>query len=156
MIRYKINEYRSKQKGIIIHEFLSHIRFNLPEELKLAEKKIIMKYGTMFPIEIIRSYISEAIGFIERDELYFDPQQWDDVYNEFIIFNDSGNEKRIDRMMLNHTKKKVMILDYKTGINQQIDIDQLREYKEIISSLDIICKENYHIDYKFLENIKQE
>ncbi|MBT5420199.1 MAG: hypothetical protein HOK80_04865, partial [Candidatus Cloacimonetes bacterium] len=62
---------------------------------------------------------------------------------------DQGKESRIDRLMINTLKKKILIIDYKTG--SHYEDEQLDRYKELLDKLPIVKNENYNVDKKFLE-----
>ena len=144
-------EQASQQRGIVIHEYLSYITFAEEEEITGARDRIVMKYGTILEIGLLEQYIAIANKIIVENQNYFSREYWDDVYNELVVFDEKKNEKRIDRMVVNHRLKKIMILDYKTGEHQVPDQKQLDEYKAIIENLDIMQQDRYEIKTEFIK-----
>lgn len=135
--------------GNIVHDFLSCIYYNTKKENELARKQIISKYGSLMQKEELENIINKINIFLKENPYYFDNNQWDRVFNEFIIFDENGRELRIDRMMLNKKEKEILIIDYKTGSIK--DEDQLENYKTVVKSLPIVKEGNYNIKTKYVQ-----
>jgi len=135
--------------GNIAHEFLSHISYNEENEIDIAYKKTIAKYGSLLHRDELDEILKKVRIFINDNADYFDESHWNKIFNEYTIFDDSGKESRIDRLMLNTSEKKILILDYKTGSNYEEE--QLDRYKAIIDKFPIVKKDNYSVEVKFIE-----
>ncbi len=117
--------------GTIIHYYLSFIRFNFETERLLAKKHVLMHYGLMIKQDKLEELLEKTDQFIFDNPIYFDSNLWKNVYTEYPIFDDLGNEYRIDRMLIN--EKEILILDYKTGENY--NKNQLITYSKIIGKI---------------------
>jgi ATP-dependent exoDNAse (exonuclease V) beta subunit len=140
---------QSKLLGNIVHEFLSHIKYSSENEIKLAANKTIAKYGSLLHISILENILKQVRNFINENSEYFDEAKWDQVFNEYVLFDEFGKESRIDRLMINTEKKEILIVDFKTGSHSEEE--QLEKYKKVIGSLPIVRKNQYNIETKFVE-----
>lgn len=151
----KQDQYLSKQNGIIIHEYLSNLTYGTKEELEKAHKKMIMRYGTLIQTNRLEKNLLHIKNFVtERHDLY-DSNKWNQIFNEFTVFDNNGNEKRIDRMMVDSKEKIIKIVDYKTG-KIPFNDEQLDEYKEIIGKIEFVAKENFTIITEFVKIYLEE
>ena len=148
-LKTEILDNQSIQIGNIVHEYLSHIVFDSKKIRQIAFEKTLSKYGSLFHRDKIIEIIIKVNESIDEHNDYFIEDNWDKVFNEFTIFDEKGKESRIDRLMINTSKKEILIIDYKTG--SHYEQEQLDRYKEIIEKLLIVKKENYEVDKKFLE-----
>jgi predicted nuclease of restriction endonuclease-like (RecB) superfamily len=135
--------------GNITHDFLSFIKYKTENEIELAHNKIIAKYGSLLNLEELENIIENIRAFIEQRQEYFDENKWDRVFNEFVIFDEYGREFRIDRLMINSTNKRILIVDFKTGSHYQQE--QLDRYRQIVEKLPIVKRDDYRVDTEFLE-----
>jgi len=135
--------------GNITHDFLSFIKYKTENEIELAHNKIIAKYGSLLNLDELENIIENIRAFIEKKQEYFDENKWDRVFNEFVIFDEYEREFRIDRLMINSSNKRILIVDYKTGSHHEQE--QLDRYSQIVEKLPIVKNEDYRVDTKFLE-----
>jgi len=141
--------------GNITHEFLSNIKFNTDKEIEQAQKKTIAKYGSLINLTELDKIIQGIEKFVSENNDYFDEKKWDRVFNEFVIFDENGNESRIDRLMINSANKQILIVDYKTG--SHYEQEQLDRYRQIVEKVPIVNNMNFSVKTEFLEiRINQE
>jgi len=150
-IRKEILENQSIQTGNIVHEYLSHIKYDTLEDRQRAMNMTIAKYGNLFKQDRIKYIVAQVDQFLDGNTEIFNQKNWDRVFNEFVVFDKDGHEFRIDRLMINTKDKRIMIVDYKTG--KHYDQEQLDRYKEILETLPIVRKDNFVIKTEFLEII---
>ncbi|MFC1887606.1 UvrD-helicase domain-containing protein [Candidatus Cloacimonadota bacterium] len=148
-LRSEIINNRSIQVGNVVHEYLSHIEFDSPKARKIAYYRTLSKYGTLFTANDIDLIAEKAELFIDLNRYLFSKECWDKVFNEFSIFNNAGNEFRIDRLLINEADKQILIIDYKTGIYHKQE--QLDRYKEIIKKIPIVKHSGYKVNSEFKE-----
>ncbi len=133
--------------GSLVHDYLSCIKYNTEDEIKSAESTVFKIYGNIFSNNHFYNVFSQIQDWIKGHVELFS-EDWDKVFNEQAIFSSSGKEFRIDRLMINTKKKKILIVDYKTGgISEG---NQLSNYGDIISSLEVTGKD-YSLDTKYLK-----
>jgi len=135
--------------GNIVHEFLSHINYDNQNEIDLAYKKTIAKYGSLLHRDKLDDILQNVQNFINEKANYFDKTKWDRVFNEYTLFDDNGKEFRIDRLMIDTVTKEILIIDFKTGSNYEQK--QLDRYRQIVEKLPIVKREMYQVEVKFLE-----
>ena len=123
---------------------MSKIIYGTDEEKAVARQMLYAKYGNILDDEAIDNVARAADKFIEdyHDEL-FDCKEWDRVLNEQWLTDESGIMRRLDRIMFNTNEKKILIADYKTGKEDEL---QLKNYKALVAKL-------VGDDYK-IENIR--
>jgi len=148
-LKTEILDNQSIQIGNIVHDYLSHIKYNNSKTRQIAIESTLAKYGNLFHRRKIQEIVLKVNQFINDNNNIFSKDNWDKVFNEFTIFDEKGKESRIDRLMINTSKKEILIIDYKTG--SHYEQEQLDRYKEIIEKMLIVKKENYEVDKKFLE-----
>ncbi|MFW6377657.1 MAG: 3'-5' exonuclease, partial [bacterium] len=130
-------------KGLVIHYYLEHIRYNTEKEKEFAEKMTRARYGNILGPEKIRKIINRINKFIENNSLYF-TDEWK-VFNEYELKYEDKTY-RIDHLCVHKDKKEIMIIDYKSGSTKEQA--QLDKYREIIGHM---ISGNYKIETKFLE-----
>ena len=135
---------RKRLFGIAVHYYMSKIIYGTDEEKAVAKQTLYTKYGNILDDEAIDNVARAADKFIKdyHDEL-FDCKEWDRVLNEQWLTDESGNMRRLDRIMFNTNEKKILIADYKTGKEDEL---QLKNYKALVAKL-------VGDDYK-IENIR--
>ena len=132
--------------GTILHYYLSKIEYDSLSGRDFALNSTIQHYGTMLLEAELMKIINSANTFLDNNRQYFLKSTWDTVLTEYSIFDESGKEFRIDRLLINNLKKEILILDFKTG--EVYDNNQLINYKRII---DVIFGNNFKIDTAFIE-----
>ncbi len=143
-----ILEERNILKGIIAHYYLSFIFEDTNENRQNALHRTVADFGGLYSKNKIIEISKRINAFLNKENEYFQYENWDRIFNEHIIFDADGKEYRIDRLLVNTHKKEIMILDFKTG--EDFNEKQIAEYKRIIEELPIVKKENYKVDAKFL------
>ena len=143
----KIVEQRADIYGSLVHDYLSCIRYNTESEIKFAESVSYKAYGNILSQSRFKDLFSQVQEWINENKYYFS-QEWDKVFNEYSIFDKSGKEFRIDRLMVNSAKKEICIVDYKTGsISEE---NQIHNYADIISSLEFV-RDNFSVKTEYLK-----
>jgi len=135
--------------GNIVHDYLSYIKYNLKEEIEIAEKLIISKYGSLIPENDFIILFEKMKEFIGENDKYFNENIWDRIFNEFVVYDKHGKEYRIDRMMVDTSGKNILIIDYKTGSIK--DEEQLDRYKAIVENLPIVERDGYKVEKRYLK-----
>jgi len=127
--------------GNVAHFYLAYVKHGTSEELDFAYKMVLQMYGSLLTNDELKLVKNSCLAFIKNNKDIFSPI-WDTVFNEKVVF-DEGREYRIDRMMISHVNKEIMIIDYKTG---QIDDDkQVETYIEIISKNRLVRQKKYTV-----------
>ncbi|MCK4956677.1 MAG: hypothetical protein KAS49_03510, partial [Candidatus Cloacimonetes bacterium] len=136
-------------RGNIVHEYLSRIKFDSQAAREKAFSKVFADFGTLIPEVDFREIIATANKFLDENQQYFSSENWEKVFNERIVYDKKGNEKRIDRLLVNETTKKILIIDFKTGknYNQQ----QIEDYEKLIENFKFVKENNYEVKGSFLE-----
>lgn len=133
--------------GNIVHEYLAHIKYNNVSEMEIASKKTIAKYGSLMRRDKLDAVLQKVNTFIDSHSEYFDNSKWDKIFNEYTFFNENGKELRIDRLMIDTTKKEILIVDFKTG--SIYEEEQLDRYKEVIEKLPVVKQDGYRVETEF-------
>ncbi|MDA3812890.1 MAG: UvrD-helicase domain-containing protein, partial [Candidatus Cloacimonetes bacterium] len=149
LLKTEILDNQSIQIGNIVHEYLSHIDYDNLEIRQIALENTIAKYGSLFHRNKINEIVLQVNVFLKENSDFFNKDNWNKVFNEYTIFDGNNKESRIDRLMINTKEKKILILDYKTGIH--FEQEQLDKYKEIVDKLPLVKKDKYRVDVKFIE-----
>lgn len=117
---------RAKHKGIIVHYFLSHIKYGKESEIKKAELLTLSKFNSSSNSELIKNLIDDLKNFVKNNEIFKTDKS--EVFTEIAIFE--GSEKLvIDRLVISRELKTIEVMDYKTG---EYSEDRLNKYFEII------------------------
>jgi ATP-dependent exoDNAse (exonuclease V) beta subunit len=140
---------KTVQTGIVVHYYLSFIKFNTKQEREYAEAKTISNYGGLVSRNEIKSLINKIVIFISQNPDLFSPTKWDKVFTEHTIFTHQGQEFRVDRLMVNENEKEVKIIDYKTG--EFYENKQVENYKKIIENIEFIKNGGYQVSGEFVE-----
>ena len=135
-----------QQLGNTVHEYLSYIKYNREDELVAAKKMVYHKYGKAFSSSSLNEILERIDSIIIEHADIFN-SRWT-VFNEQVIF-DGSKEYRIDRLMVDKTKKEVLIIDYKTG--EEKDAKQLTTYIKIIRNLPFVKGNDYEINARFVD-----
>ena len=135
--------------GNIVHEFLSHVKFNNEKEINVAYNKTSAKYGSLLHRNKLENILKKVETFVIEHTAYFDESKWNRVFNEYTVFDENGKESRIDRMMINTVAKEILIIDFKTGSNYEAE--QLNNYKKLIEGLPVVKRDNYRVETSFVE-----
>lgn len=148
-LRTEFIQNKSVLFGNIAHEYLSGIKYNEMREKQISRNLIISKYGSLLPRSEIEAILLKTDAFIDSHQEMFDKAKWDKVFCELIIFNEKGEESRLDRMMIDTRKKVIKIIDYKTGsIHEK---EQLDRYQVIIEKLPKVKKDNYRVKSEYVK-----
>ncbi len=115
--------------------------------MEIASKKTIAKYGSLMRRDKLDAVLQKVNTFIDSHSEYFDNSKWDKIFNEYTFFNENGKELRIDRLMIDTTKKEILIVDFKTG--SIYEEEQLDRYKEVIEKLPVVKQDGYRVETEF-------
>lgn len=110
-----------QELGVFIHDFLSKIETFPQSEKELAE--IIEKVDNVADRQILRSVLLKIMNDASLQP-YFAPGV--EVMNETTIMNCDGQLRRPDRIVF--LDDEVMVIDYKTGKENEAYQQQLEEY----------------------------
>ncbi len=137
--RQKLAE--AKIRGNIAHYYLENIKFDSPEARKLAAHRTLAFYGSLVHQSIILQVTDKINDFLKTHAEYFSPALWDTAYCEYSVFDGYGKEYRIDRLLVSHVRKEIMVIDYKTG--GIIRKDQISKYNKLLSTIPFVAKNNF-------------
>ena len=121
-----------RMKGLAIHYYLEHIKYGEEKEKKSARRLTAARFGNILGDELTESAIEKAEKFLADNPRYFQ-ERWQ-VFNEYEPVDISEKEEkgaRIDRLMVDKENRKILILDYKTGVSKEKE--QLERYKNLIA-----------------------
>jgi len=151
VIDYKKTFLQDKKilKGNIAHFYLSLIYTASDEEFRRAFQRTVAEYGGLLNRGEIRKISEKANRLIHSNKIYYDTKKWDNIFNEYTVFDSSGKEYRLDRMMVNKKNREVFIIDYKTG--EQYDENQVKEYIEIVKNIPNVRQKEFSVNGCFLE-----
>lgn len=135
---------KKQLKGIIVHYFLSQIKFDNEDQINEAEKETYKFFANIIPKLLISELIDKAKDFIAQNHDIFSQSKWDNVFNEYPIFITqemknkfpelTKNNYQIDRLMIDNKNKKIEIIDYKTGsIHDKL---QVKNYIKMVKMID--------------------
>ena len=119
----------SRKEGLAIHYYFENIKYAGEEERYFARSQVFQKYGNMLGKSKLEEIFKRADNFIfGNKELFY--KTWE-VFNEFEITDGvTGEVFRIDKLLLDRTGKKAVILDFKSGeIHNQ---EQILKYEKIL------------------------
>jgi len=150
---------RKQMKGIIVHYFLSQIKFNTENEIDDAEKDTYKFFANIIPKKMTSELILKSKNFLLENSDIFSQSKWDKVFNEYPIFITSKmrekfpqltkKEYRIDRMMIDSKNNIIEIIDYKTGsVHDKL---QVENYIKMVEMIDFVKENNYKVSGRFCE-----
>lgn len=117
----------SKIEGLAIHYYLEHVDYNTTKKKDFARKMVLARFGNILGPGRINNIFSRVENFIDNHDYYFEPG-WQ-VYTEYEV-KDGDKVYRIDRLLVNRDERKIVILDYKSGITREKS--QIDKYREIV------------------------
>lgn len=117
-----------QELGVFIHDFLSKIETFPQSEKELAE--IIEKVDNVADRQILRSVLLKIMNDVSLQP-YFAPGV--EVMNETTIMNCDGQLRRPDRIVF--LDDEVMVIDYKTGKEDETYQQQLDEYCDLLRQM---------------------
>jgi len=135
-----VNVELKRKEGLAIHYFLENVTKLEEENILYAKKLMLSKYGNMLGDTRIKTIEKKVRKFLkENSDMYH--SRWT-IYKELEIFAE-GRLHIIDRLNVDHSKKEIMIYDYKTGVT--MDREQLERYERVI-------REKVGSEYKILKS----
>lgn len=137
-------EDRSNLFGNLAHHYLSFLKKGSPEEHEHAFKQCLARFGAIITLEELQAKLKSLKQKLTQEQIF--PSDYDKVFTELSVWH-NGYEHRLDRLLLDTKNKKALILDYKTGKEQ--DDSQLERYKQALQAQDAL--KDYQIDSKFIE-----
>jgi ATP-dependent exoDNAse (exonuclease V) beta subunit len=147
--KYAYLEKKSALKGTIAHYYLAQIEVDRKETRARAKASTIAEYGGVLPLPDIEKIIEKTSRFIDDNEQYFSREEWERIFTEYTVFDKNGKEYRIDRLLVNISKKNILILDFKTA--EEYDEKQIQIYKDLIQQLQVVKQNKYIVSSQFLE-----
>ncbi len=140
---------RHVDRGNIVHYYLSWIRFDSDEARAFAARRTLADFGSLMRSAEIRSLLVQVDRFLDEHIEYFSAAPWGRVFTEQTFFTSEGVEQRIDRLMVDDTNQRILIIDFKTG--ESYEPGQLQGYIETIANLAWVRQHGYSVNGKFLE-----
>ncbi len=132
-----VNRVYDRLLGEAVHDFLKDIEFlNTVEDLEKFVDKLkfyLLKYNLH---QIAHSMILNKLKrFFEKEERikYLSKFPGSKVYREKEVLLKGGNLVRIDRII--EKPNEVLIIDFKTGEPVPVDMDQIKNYMEILREI---------------------
>lgn len=142
-------EKKNIDRGNIAHYYLSFIRYGTEAERNSAYDRTISYFGNLMPVSEIKALIAQVDRFIDSHPELYDREKWQKVFTEYTIFSPSGQELRLDRLMIDENNKKILIIDYKTG--ESFEPDQMEAYIRAVKALNVVEKCDYQVRGDFVE-----
>nr|HPH60107.1 hypothetical protein [Candidatus Syntrophosphaera sp.] len=139
-------EDRQNLFGDLAHHYLSFVKLDLPAEHDYAAKQCLARFGSLLTRETIQARIQILRSNLPQERIF--PSGYDKVFTEFTLWH-QGREHRIDRLLLDTTHKRALILDYKTGDSREEG--QLQRYKRALLALPAIRDQNYQVETEFVD-----
>lgn len=123
--------------GLYMHEVLSRIRYTdeIPETLKQVVQEGLI---TEDDRQTLADQLSELLTNATINEWF--SKNWT-VKTEVPIILPGGDENRIDRLLIRD--KKAIVVDFKTGVHNKNDIQQVRAYVTILRQMNFTDVEGY-------------
>ena len=124
------SSYRSQKVnwGIILHQILSNI--TKPEDVDDSAEKFV-KTGDISANEkeIIKQKLNEFLKIKETEEWFNEKNK---IFTEFPIITKDGVIKP-DRVVI--TDEKVVIIDFKTGEEDNLHLKQIKQYEDAVRDM---------------------
>lgn len=123
--------------GLYMHEVLSRIRYTdeIPETLKQVVQEGLI---TEDDRQTLADQLAELLTNPTINEWF--SKNWT-VKTEVPIILPGGDENRIDRLLIRD--KKAIVVDFKTGVHNKNDIQQVRAYVTILRQMNFTDVEGY-------------
>lgn len=137
---------KDQEWGNVVHEYLSHVHHDEPAQHDKALRQCRIKYGEWLKNPKVKQALETLKGWIANHPQWFD-RRWM-VYTEQLIYH-QGKEFRMDRLMVDHQSREIMIIDYKTGTLK--DTSQLEDYEAALNALDWVKAGGYSVSSQFVE-----
>lgn len=123
--------------GLYMHEVLSRIRYTneIPETLKQVVQEGLI---TEDDRQTLADQLAELLTNATINEWF--SKNWT-VKTEVPIILPGGDENRIDRLLIRD--RKAIVVDFKTGVHNKNDIQQVRAYVTILRQMNFTDVEGY-------------
>lgn len=131
--------------GDLAHYYLSHIIRNISSEHSFALRRCMLRFGSILTGDEIVAVSEQCRVACNANAWLFD-MKWDKIYTELEVKGE-GSLFRLDRLMLNTSQQKAVIIDYKSG--EIHDTMQLENYCTALQK--IIGIGDYKIDLQFIK-----
>jgi ATP-dependent exoDNAse (exonuclease V) beta subunit len=138
-------EDRPNLLGDLAHYYLSHIIHNTRKEQDYALRRCLLRFGSIMRQGEIVDVCERCLIACNANGWLFD-SQWDKIYTELELEGNQGL-LRLDRLMINTSELKAMIVDYKSGDIH--DTKQLENYSSALLKLNGMSQ--YAIEVQFLK-----
>ncbi len=141
----KIEGNLRRLDGLAVHYYLEHIKYNHARECEYARNVVQGKYGNILGPERLKNIFMRAESFIKNNPQYF--AQNKEIFTEYRLQDKAtGENYRIDRLLVDKEKREMEIIDYKTGaLREEI---QLEKYEDLLRQQ---VDSKYTISSKFVE-----
>ena len=126
---FNLDKERAQVIGLGLHFYLEQVVYGSSEEMELAARLVMARYGNILGRDDTESLIARAERFVANNPEYFSEEY--EILTEYSLWLDDGSMKRVDRLMVDRERKLVWIIDFKSGSIESDD--QLDEYKEILA-----------------------
>ena len=140
---------RDIDRGNVAHYYLAFIKYASSAELTEAAERTIAHYGTLFTAGEIEHIIRRVNEFIQKNRHLFDKERWAKVFTEYTLYDPSGREVRIDRLMVDEAGKEILIVDYKTG--SVYEEFQIENYVRTLQSVPFVQANHYQVRGEYVE-----
>ncbi len=138
-------EDRRNLIGDLIHHYLSFVKWDKSEEHERAGRECLARFGSLFTQSEIAEKLDALRRALPREKIFL--PGYDKVFTEFTLYG-GGSPLRLDRLMLDTKNKQALILDYKTGGQDQAQLDT---YKKALESLPAIREGGYNVSTAFVD-----
>ncbi len=130
-IDFDLKQKTSRTLGQAVHYYLENITAGSPGEQEMAEKLVKTRYGNILGKSLVQQAVCRAREVIANHPGYFS-DHWL-VLNEYrpALLEEGEEGARIDRLLVDHEKQEIVILDFKTGAI--VEEDQLERYRQLIA-----------------------
>mgnify|MGYP000008083874 CR=1 FL=1 len=126
---FNLDKERAQVVGLGLHFYLEQVLYGSGEELELAARLVMSRYGNILGREDTEKLIARAEGFVADNPEYFSEEY--DILTEYSLWLDDGSMKRVDRLLIDRDNRLIKIIDFKSGAIESDD--QLDEYQEILA-----------------------
>jgi len=140
---------RLVDRGNVVHYYLAQIISDSPEARANALARTLGDFGSLVPAAEIRRIIARVEAFLDAHASWFSAAEWDHIFTELTLYAQDGREQRIDRMLVNTSRREILIIDYKTGENR--DPAQLEAYRCTVAALPHVRSGGYAVNGLFLD-----
>ncbi|MFW6301293.1 MAG: UvrD-helicase domain-containing protein [Bacillota bacterium] len=126
---FNLAKERAQVIGLGLHFYLEEVIYGGSEEMELAARLVMARYGNILGRDDTERLIARAEKFVADNPEYFSEEY--EILTEYSLWLDDGSMKRVDRLLVDQENKSIKIIDFKSGAIESDD--QLDEYREILA-----------------------